>query len=85
MSRACLFLLMALVAAPVAALANEGRGQGQGQGQGHAYAYGHDRDRGRDTPAVTRVPEIDAGKGLAALAVTACGLLLIWERRRRSA
>jgi hypothetical protein len=83
MSRAGLFLLMALVAAPVAALANEGRGQGDDQG--NAYAYGQDRDRGRDRPVVTRVPEIDAGKGLAALAVTACGVLLVWERRRRSA
>ena len=34
--------------------------------------------------AVTRVPEIDAGSGLASLAVIFSALALAWERRQKA-
>jgi hypothetical protein len=45
-------------------------------------------DRARDgdpwnRTQVSDVPEIDAGKGLAALAAVCAALALAWERRRR--
>ena len=53
---------------------------------GPAFAMGdrpphHPRD---DRPATT-APEIDAGSGLASVAVVIAALCLAWERRRRGA
>jgi hypothetical protein len=54
---------------------------------GPAFAMGdrpphHPRDRDRP---VTAAPEIDAGSGLASMAVVIAALCLAWERRRRAA
>lgn len=68
MSRAALLLILSFAAAPAFVST--------------ASAHDHRNWRDRHPPAVKPVPEIDAGSGLAALSVLACGLALIWERRR---